>query len=160
MKKIFLISLIFVFTASFVCAESFKGKFVGMANPWHDCEADFACAEKVSGLQFSMRLSNYWIRAMENMFEISYPLDEFRDVSVRKSFGLFEGDNSGVYTKYPINKTIHYDKNIPVKIRGTRNKVYVMNFSYRHFNYSAYCKEGMTKREAKGVYQNVMETVR
>ena len=39
----------------------------------------------VAGFEFALILSNLQVRAMKDMIEVTYPLDEFRDVVVRKT---------------------------------------------------------------------------
>ena len=58
---------------------------IGMANPWTDCRDNLECAGKIAGFEFPLILSNLQVRAMKDMIEVTYPLDEFRDVVVRKT---------------------------------------------------------------------------
>lgn len=128
-------------------------KLVGMPNPWTECNTDFKCGTKNAGFNFPLSLSNYKIRAMKGMFEISYPLDEFRTVTVRKGFDESNnGDNSGDYNKYPDNKIYTLENGVDINIRGDKNKIYVMYFMAESGVYSARCEQGMTKREVEGIY--------
>lgn len=153
MKKI-LVSVLFLLSLCIIFSTS---KAQAMQNPWVDCGADFECATKVSGITFPLRLSNYWIRAMQGMIEVSYPFDEFRDVAVRKTVVSAIDDISGVYTKYPINRKIKLKNGIMVSTRGSLSKIYVMNMSADTGYYSAFCEKGMSKKEAQGVYDVIRE---
>lgn len=133
-------------------------KLVGMPNTWTECNTDFKCGTKNAGFNFPLSLSNYKIRAMKGMFEISYPLDEFRTVTVRKGFDESNnGDNSGDYNKYPDNKIYTLENGVDINIRGDKNKIYVMYFMAESGVYSARCEQGMTKREVEGIYNVIRE---
>ena len=133
-------------------------KLIGMPNPWTECNTDFKCGTKNAGFNFPLSLSNYKIRATKGMFEISYPLDEFRTVTVRKGFDESNnGDNSGDYNKYPDNKIYTLENGVDINIRGDKNKIYVMYFMAESGVYSAKCKQGMTKREVEGIYNVIRE---
>lgn len=131
---------------------------VGLANPWTDCNTDFKCAEKIAGFNFPLSLSNYSIRAMKGMFEITYPLDEQREVTVRK--GLDEsnnGDNSGDYNKYEKNTVLTLSNGVNINTRGDKNKIYVMYFMAESGVYSARCEQGMSAKEVEGIYNVIRE---
>lgn len=133
-------------------------KLVGMPNPWTECNTDFKCGTKNAGFNFPLSLSNYKIRAMKGMFEISYPLDEFKTVTVRKGFDESNnGDNSGDYNKYPDNKIYTLENGVDINIRGDKNKIYVMYFMAESGVYSARCEQGMTKRKIEGIYNVIRE---
>lgn len=133
-------------------------KLVGMPNSWTECNTDFKCGTKNAGFNFPLSLSNYKIRAMKGMFEISYPLDEFRTVTVRKGFDESNnGDNSGDYNKYPDNKIYTLENGVNINIRGDKNKIYVMYFMAESGVYSARCEQGMTKKEVEGIYNVIRE---
>ena len=133
-------------------------KLVGMPNSWTECNTDFKCGTKNAGFNFPLSLSNYKIRAMKGMFEISYPLDEFRTVTVRKGFDESNnGDNSGDYNKYPDNKIYTLENGVDINIRGDKNKIYVMYFMAESGVYSARCEQGITKREVEGIYNVIRE---
>lgn len=128
---------------------------VGLANPWTDCLQDMNCAKKIAGFNFPLKLSNYTIRAMQDMIEITYPLDETRYVTIRKSQKYSgNGDTSGDYNNYPVSKKI-FINDVPFYIRGDNDidKIYVMNFSASKGYYSARCENGMTVDEIKGIYE-------
>lgn len=130
-----------------------------IANPWTDCNDDLVKASKIAGFTFPLMLSNYTVRAMDGMFEISYPLDEFRNVCVRKVMVLKDNqtDISGVYIKYPINKEMRLKNGVPIQIKADKNKIYVINMSASKGYYSAYCKEGMSLKEVEGIYSILVE---
>lgn len=133
-------------------------KLIGMPNPWTDCNTDFKCGSDIAGFNFPLSLSNYTIRAMKGMFEITYPLDEFRTVTVRKSFDESNnGDNSGDYNKYSKNKVYTLKNGVNINTRGDKNKIYVMFFMAESGVYSARCEQGMTSEEVEGIYNIIRE---
>lgn len=152
MKKIVYVLLLgFVTTFTSACTDS---QIIGMPNPWKDCLDNMECAKKVAGFEFPLTLSNYTIRAMKGMFEITYPLDEFRYVTVRKSFDETKGlDNSGDYTKYEKNGTLTLSNGVVVNTRGNGDKINVMYFAAESGVYSARCEQGMSAKEAEGVFK-------
>ncbi|WP_372519555.1 hypothetical protein [Candidatus Ruminimicrobiellum ovillum] len=161
MKKIIFLLLTFVVLVG--CSGKVveeKTKLIGMANPWTDCGTDFEQASLVAGFTFPLKLSKCDVRAMKNMIEINYPLDETRTVCVRKTDTeklANDGDISGVYIEYPVNKEIMLKGAVPLKIRGTEDKIYVMNMAASNGYYSAYCKDGMTIEEIEGIYDIIAE---
>ena len=133
-------------------------KLIGMPNPWTDCKDDFECGEKVAGFSFPLSLSNYEIRAMKELFEISYPLDEHRTVTIRKgSDESNNGDNSGDYNEYSNNGVYTLDNGVNINIRGDKDKIYVMYFMAESGVYSARCKQGITKKEVEDIYNLIRE---
>lgn len=161
MKKLLFLLLTFVVLVG--CSEKAveeKPKLIGMANPWTDCGNNLKQASKIAGFTFPLVLSNYNVRAMKGMIEIIYPLDEFKTVCVRKTDSYEysnDGDISGVYTEYPVNKEVMLKDSIHLKIRGTEDKIYVMNMAASNGYYSAYCKEGMTLKEIEEIYDVIAE---
>ena len=67
------------------CSACTNNKLIGISTPWSDCQDNLNKAAEIAGFQFPMLLSNYTVRAMKDMIEITYPLDETRYVTVRKS---------------------------------------------------------------------------
>ncbi len=133
-------------------------KLIGIPNPWVDCNNDFKCGEEVAGFNFPLKLSNYSIRAMKGMFEITYPLDEFKTVTVRKSFDESNnGDNSGDYNKYPDNGIFTLKNGVSINIRGDKEKVYVMHFMAESGVYSATSEQGMNKKDIEWIYNVIRE---
>ena len=119
---------------------------------------DLECGAKVAGFKFPVVLSNYEVRAMDGIFEVRYPLDEFRNVIVRKSNKFKTDTLSGVYTDYPVNKEIKIKKEYPAHIRGTEDRIYVLNIHNSKNYYSAYCEKGMSLKEAEGIFE-VLQSV-
>ena len=86
MKKILFLLLAFVVLVA--CAgnntiedpknTNDKPKMVGLANPWTDCGTDFNQAAQIAGFTFPLKLSNCDVRAMKDMIEVNYLLDETR----------------------------------------------------------------------------------
>ena len=151
MKNFNLIFLIILTTVLFCgCATS---RMCGMPNPWIECGANLECAAKKAGFQFPLVLSNYQVRAMSDMIEITYPLDEFRNVIVRKS--LTETDNldiSGDYNKYPISDEVVLKSGVIINVRRDNTKYYVAYFAAESGVYSINCQKGMSLNELQGVF--------
>ena len=153
MKKLLKITCLISICCLFSGCTENKQHLIGMPNPWIDCQTDLECAAKAAGFKFPLVLSNYNARAMNGIFEITYPLDEFRNVTVRKS-NKIKGDTlAGVYIDYPVNKEIKIKNEYPIKIRGTEDKIYVMSISNSKNFYSAYCEKGMSLKEIEGIYE-------
>lgn len=153
MRKI--LSLIAICVFATACTNS---QFVGMPNPWSDCNDDYNCASKIAGFNFPLSLSNYTVRAMKGMIEITYPLDEFRNVTVRKSLEeTKELDNSGDYNHYEKNEILTLDNGVPVHVRKNGDKIYIMYFAAESGVFSARCEQGMTEKEANGVFSVISE---
>ncbi|MCI1273982.1 MAG: hypothetical protein LKG27_06090 [Clostridiaceae bacterium] len=159
--KTYLKSLILIF-CSLVCVSFLSActndKMIGMPNPWKDCNDDLKCAAKVAGFEFPMTLSNYTVRAMKDMIQITYPLDETRDLVVRKSSTeTNNGDISGDYNEYPIKEQVSLPNGVIVHIRRDKKLVYVMYFSAESGYYSINCDKGMTMKEVYGAYKVIAE---
>jgi len=161
MKKLFFLLLAFFVLVSCSGQNSVEeSKMVGMANPWTDCGTNFNQAAQIAGFTFPLKVSNCDVRAMKNMIEVNYSLDQTRKVCVRKT-ATYEfsnnGDISGVYTEYPVNEEISLQNSVPVKVRGTGDKIYVMNMVASNGYYSAYCKDGMSLQEIEGIYNVIAD---
>lgn len=161
MKKLFISTLLILFVSSTVFAETFNTKqeeILWIPNPWVECNDNFSCGIKTAGFNFPLSLSNYTIRATKGIFEISYPLDDSRTVTVRKSFDeANNGDNSGDYTKYSKNKVLSLKNGVKINTRGNWHKIYIMYFMAESGVYSARCEKGMTKKEVEGIYNVIRE---
>ena len=174
MKKILFLLLTFFVLVS--CAEKNtieetkntveEPKMVGMANPWTDCGTNFNQAAEIAGFTFPLNISKCDVRAMKDMIEINYPLDQTRTVCVRKTDssrfvndngGDYKGDISGVYINYPVNEKIMLKDSVPIYVRGTGDKIYVMNMVASNGYYSAYCKDGMSLQEIEQIYETIAE---
>ena len=174
MKKILFLLLTFFVLVS--CAEKNtieetkntveEPKMVGMANPWTDCGTNFNQAAEIAGFTFPLNISKCDVRAMKDMIEINYPLDQTRTVCVRKTDssrfvndngGDYKGDISGVYMDYPVNEKIMLQNSVPIYVRGTGDKIYVMNMAASSGYYSAYCKDGMSLQEIEQIYETIAE---
>ena len=168
MKKILFLLLTFFFLISCSGTKNIeeskntveKTKMIGMANPWTDCGTNFSQAAQIAGFTFPLKLSKCDVRAMKNMIEINYPLDETKMVCVRKTATeefSNNGDISGVYIEYPVNEKIMLKDAVPIYTRGTGDKIYVMNMAASSGYYSAYCKDGMSLQEIEGIYNIIAE---
>ena len=157
MKKIlFLIVICSVFTI--------YNKVSALPNPWIECGNDISCASDKAGFNFPLRVEKYSVRAMEDMIEITFPLDKKRMVTVRKS-QYYNGradengikDISGDYNNYPVNKTVKINNGINFNVRGTKNKFYVANFAAETGYYSISCSKGLTLKDIKYFYKLLEE---
>jgi hypothetical protein len=167
MKKIlFLLLAFFILVGCSGKAVEEAPKLVGMANPWTDCGTNFSQAAQIAGFTFPLKLSKCDVRAMKDMIEVNYLLDETRKVCVRKTDsskfvndngGEYEGDISGVYINYPVNEKIMLKDSVPIYTRGTGDKIYVMNMAASSGYYSAYCKDGMSLQEIEQIYETIAE---
>lgn len=130
----------------------------GMPNPWTDCNDSYSCGAKIAGFNMPLNLSNYSVRAMKGILEVTYPLDESRNVTVRKSYDESNnGDNSGDYNKYPENKVLTLSNGVNINTRGDKDKIYVMFFMAESGVYSARCEQGMSAKEVEGIYNVIRE---
>lgn len=152
-KTLLLVFVCVVSIATLTACTKENAKLIGMPNPWTDCEYNLTQAAKIAGFKFPMKLSNYSVRAMKDMIQITYPLDEFRDLIVRKSTtSINNGDISGDYNEYPIKETVKLDKDVTGYMREYNGSVYVMYFKMGKNYYSLNCAKGMSKHEAIGAY--------
>ncbi|HCB10939.1 MAG TPA: hypothetical protein DEO94_02075 [Cyanobacteria bacterium UBA11991] len=153
LSAILLMGLIF-FTGCTNVQTATKSNLIGMPNPWTDCGKDFECAQKASSVTFPV--ANISVRAMDGMVEVFYPIDAKRTLILRKTNKEIE-NMSGVYTKYPVNKKIKLDNDVAFKIRGTKDLIYVADFSAESGYYSFYCENGFTKNELERFYNILAE---
>ena len=153
MKKIFFVSLA---ALSAIFLFNFNLKTSAIPNPWVDCGDDIYCGAKKAGFNLPVRVENYSVRAMKNLLEINFPLDKKRKVCLRKS-QTYDGNLSGVYENYPVNKTITIKDDIPFNIRGDKKKIYVANFAAESGYYSFYSKQGMTMKDINYFYNLLAE---
>lgn len=154
----------YIFLIILICFTFANLKTLAMPNPWIDCNDDISCGAKKAGFNFPIRVENYTVRAMKDMIEIKFPLDKKRTVIVRKAQnangkpdenGII--DISGVYTSYPVNKTIYIQKGIAFSVRGKRNKFYVVTFAAESGYYSFYCEKGLKTKDIKHFYKMLEE---
>lgn len=163
--KIFLFIIMCILSVNFLtaCTKDQLSNRTLMPNPWHDCQNDLEKAGKIAGFDFPLVLSNFTVRSMKNMIEITYPLDETRYVFVRKAYDVDEKTNptfdiSGDYNVYPVNKDIKLAQEVPVHVRGyDNNKFVIMSFAAESGYYTARCEQGMTKKELQDVFNVIKE---
>ncbi len=154
-RLLYIMLMVFLVFGTSACTNS---KLIGMPNPWTECDMNMHCASKIAGFNFPLTLSNYTVRAMKGMFEVTYPLDEFRYVTVRKSMDEKNGfDNSGDYTQYEHNDIITLKNGVKINIRGNGDKINIMYFAAESGVFSARCEEGMTSEEVEGIYKIIAE---
>ncbi len=153
MKKLFIFICLIISFQSIHAEE----KPVGMINPWTNCKKDFNCAIEQSGVNFLN--SGFNIQAMDNLFEINYPISNNRMVTIRKSNFKDDGakDISGVYTYFSMNGSVTLDNTYKIKTRGDNSKIFVANFELNNANYSIYCKEGLSLEELEKIHSIILE---
>lgn len=129
-----------------------------MPNPWINCGKDLTQASKIAGFTFPIKLSNYSVRAMKDMIEISYKVSS-REFTLRKSlFNDNNGDISGDYNVYPVNKTVTLENGVNFAVRGDDKLFYVINFSASSGYYSLGCKQGMSLIDLQDFYKLIAST--
>ena len=154
MKKLFLISLIICSSIIFSGCEAEKP--VGVSNPWCDCGTNANEARNIAGFNFGLNPKGYEIRAMKNVFEVRFPLDKNRIVTVRKTETNC-GDCSGDYNKYLVNKEYTLPNTVVVNIRGNEELVNVMYFCAESGCFSVQCNEGMSYDEIYQIFKMIEE---
>ena len=156
MKKLFLISLIICSSIIFSGCEAEKP--VGMPNPWCDCGTNANEARNIAGFNFGLAPKGYEIRAMKNVFEVRFPLDKNRIVTVRKTIDETNGgDCSGDYNKYLVNKEYTLPNTVVVNIRGNEELVNVMYFGAESGCFSVQSNEGMSYDEIYQIFKMIEE---
>lgn len=139
-------------------------KVLAIPNPWLECGDDISCGANKAGFNFPLRVKNYSVRAMNDMIEITFPLNRKRVITVRKS-QIYNGqadengikDISGDYNNYPVNKTVKIDNGVSFNVRGKENKFYVVNFAAETGYYSISCKKGLTIKDIAYLYKLLEE---
>lgn len=127
---------------------------IGMPNPWTDCGKDLNLAAQKAGFSFPLSLSDYTVRAMNDMIEITYPLDEHRTISVRKSSTeINSGDISGDSNSYPLIDKALIHNCVPITLKRDNNRIYVMYFGAESGYFSARCEQGMSLKEVEAIYE-------
>lgn len=135
-----------------------------MPNPWVDCGENMSCGVQKAGFEFPLQVKNYTVRAMEDMMEIRFPLDEKRNVIVRKSTipdgepdenGII--DISGDYNRYPVNKTITMENGVKFSVRGEEEIYKVVNFAAETGYYSIVCDKGLNLADIEHFYKLLEE---
>lgn len=153
-SKIIIFSLLCCVFLTTACTTS---KPIGMPNPWTDCGENSACANKVAGFGFPVDFSNMQITAMKDIIQVVYPLDETREVTVRKATEeLYNStDISGDYNNYPIKDTLTLDNGVKFEVRRDENLIYVAYFGAESGYYSINCPKGITKAELEQIYSAI-----
>ena len=127
-----------------------------MSNPWCDCGINANEARNIAGFNFGLNPKEYEIRAMKNVFEVRFPLDKNRIVTVRKTETNC-GDCSGDYNKYLVNKEYTLPNTVVVNIRGNEELVNVMYFCAESGCFSVQCNEGMSYDEIYQIFKMIEE---
>lgn len=157
MKKMCFLFAMMCSIAFVTCGCADKTMPIGMPNPWSECSDSYSCAEKIAGFNMPLKLSNYSVRAMKGMVEVTYPLDEYRNVVVRKSVDESNGiDNSGDYNKYD-DSILTLPNGVNINLRKKDGKIIVMYFAAESGCFSARCEEGMSEKEVENIYNVIAE---
>lgn len=154
MKKLTLSSALLITFMAFISVAS------AMINPWTDCGSDMNCGETKAGFSFPLKVENYTVRAMKGMFEVRFPLDDERNVIIRKT-EIAEGnadengiiDISGDYNNYPVNKTVTLANGVNFSVRGDENHYYVANFAAETGYYGIICDKGLSLDDLEHLYE-------
>ena len=157
MKKVVFIVFLGIVGLSAISAQS-------MPNPWVECGNDISCGALKAGFNFPLNVENYTVRAMKGMLELRFPLDEKRNVIVRKSIAA-EGeadengiiDISGDYNHYPVNKTVTLENGVKFAVRGDEDNYKVVNFAAESGYYSIMCGEGLNLQDIEHFYKLLEE---
>ena len=158
MKNRFTVLILTILSFGVLTSGCTKDKMIGMPNPWTDCLQSYECAKNITGFNFTLNLSNYTVRAMPDTIEVTYPLDETREVTVRKTITEYNnGDSSGDYTKYSNNSQLDVGQGVMVNTRGNGDKINVMYFCAESGCYSARCENGMFEKEVKDIFNIIKE---
>lgn len=135
-----------------------------MQNPWVDCESDMQCGEEKAGFILPLRVENYTIRAMDGLFEMRFPLNDGREVIVRKAkYCEDEADENGIkdisgdYNNYPVKKTIELKNGVKFAVRGEENNYKVVNFVADTGYYAFMCDEGLKFEDIEQLYELLTE---
>lgn len=153
-----------IFTVCFAIFALNLSSAQAMPNPWIDCGKDMSCGAVKVGFDFPLKVENYTVRAMDDMFELRFPLDEKRNVIVRKSLtpegtpdenGII--DISGDYNRYPINKTVTLENGVKFSVRGEEDNYKVINFAAETGYYSIMCDQGLKLTDIEHFYKLLEE---
>ena len=135
-----------------------------MSNPWIECGDDIGCGAEKAGFNLPLRLKDYTVRAMDGMLEIHFPLDEKREVIVRKTIKA-EGeadengiaDISGDYNQYPVNRTVTLKNGVKFAARGEEDNYKVVNFAADTGYYGIMCEDGLRLADIQYLYDLLKE---
>lgn len=152
---IFLLFFTFCITACTADDVANKSAKIGMPNPWTDCNEDLDCAKRAAGFGFPLKLSEIKVRAMKDIIEITYPLDEARIVTIRKAAEELYNKTgiSGDYNNYPIKDKMILKNGVEFLTRRDENLIYVAYFGAQDGFYSINCTKGITKQELEKIYE-------
>lgn len=162
-KYVLILGLFVVIFAPIFCgcsAKHFATNSTMLANPWVDCGHDNSCASNIAGFDFPIKGAGMKIRAMKDMIEIIYPMDDSKNVILRKTteenYNNF--DISGDYNRYPIKDTLRLDNGVEFIVRRDKNLIYVAYLGAESGFYSISCVKGFTEAELQSIY-NVIARV-
>ena len=157
MKKVVLVICSVMVALSTYSAQS-------MINPWIDCGNDISCGAEKAGFDFPLKVENYIVRATDGMLELRFPLNDGRNVVLRKSVKAMgpEDENgivdiSGDYNHYPLNETLTLENGVKFAVRGEDNNYKVVNFAAETGYYSIICDKGLNKADIEYFYELLSE---
>jgi len=155
--KISFILLMLMFTI-FITTGCNKKELASLTGEWIDCGNDLVSASKKTGFRFPLVLSNYRVQATNDIIEVAYPLDEFREVKVRKSLKEIERPKLNIEnSEYMFEEKVVFNKTTVVNFLRDEMIVYTMDFNTKTGYYSVVCEQGMTFQEAKGVFKVIVQ---
>ncbi len=124
-----------------------------------DCKDDLSCAANIAGFKFPLVLSNFNVFAMEDMIEITYPLDENRDVTVRKT--TLNNDNkidlNQNHEKYQVKDILTLENGVTVTVLKNGKNIYVAYLAADSGYYSIFCPKGMSEKDIWQIYNVLAE---
>lgn len=150
---LFILSLIILFFINTVVYSS------ELPEKWQNCGTDMACAKKISGFEFPLNIKKYKIKAADNFVEILMPFDKFRTVELRKTQGSPFADISSCKKDFFVKDEINLSNDEVLFTQGEGKKIYTVNFWYDGYDYSVYCKKGLTKNEVIKIYEIIKSSV-
>lgn len=157
MNKIVFITCLSIFGLSAFVAQA-------IPNPWLECDNDINCGAEKAGFNFPLKVENYLVRAMEDMYEVRFSLNDNRKVIVRKSIkGYGTADENGVidisgdYNQYNVNNTITLENGVKFAVRGDDDNYKVVNFAAETGYYSIMCDKGLNIQDIEYLYKLIEE---
>lgn len=124
-----------------------------LPDKWTDCGTDMSCAKKIAGFDFPLNIKKHKIKATDNFIEILMPLNKLRTAELRKTKGTPFADISSCDKDYYLKSELELTKDEVLFTQGNDKRIYVVNFWLNGYDYSIYCKRGMTSADVISVYE-------
>lgn len=151
---IFCLIFLFAFFAILGCQKIYKNDLY-----LRDCKNNLEKAQEIAAFKFPVVLSNFQVKAAKDLIEVTYPLDEFKDVSVRKS--TLNNDNiidiNRAIEKYPTEDILSLQNGVEVLVRKNEKKIYLAYLAADSGYYSIFCPKGLEKADIWQVYKMLAE---